>query len=336
MGNKIDSNNTDRENYEKSIKELREKIALLVKQRTEYLLKLDTIDSTSITLITEIKRNIIEIQQQIDQNNTSIRDFEVLLLQVSREISKYQGEIEIYKQNIEYYVEMMEKYEEIKSSLEEYIKKLENIIKKKTIDGTDDGTSIDISVYIKNIDTQDKDVIYKMNNQIEKFEVTLKEITRKYNEEYASFRSLLKKCEENCNTRIAVIQQEKNEMDEKCDKKINIRITEINKTNQITILEIRSSYRKEIIELKKKCSSDSVINISGEYNFETYKKHCLVLIEKNTQDDCKAITEVRSYYNEKCIMTSLPSGTKDLTTFASSDFTDDRNAKMMKRLNSSK
>merc|ERR1712032_60529 len=209
MGNKIDSNNTDRENYEKSIKELREKIALLVKQRTEYLLKLDTIDSTSITLITEIKRNIIEIQQQIDQNNTSIRDFEVLLLQVSREISKYQGEIEVYKQNIESYVEMMERYEEIKTSLEEYIKKLENIIKKKTIDGSDEGTSIDISVYIKNIDTQDKDIIYKLNNQIELFEVKIKSITKKYEEQFKNFSVLLKKCEDTCNSRISIIQQEK-------------------------------------------------------------------------------------------------------------------------------
>ena len=176
-----------------------------------------------------------------------------------------------------------------------------------------------------------------MNNQIEKFEVTLKEMTRKYNEEYASFKILLKKCEDGCNSRISIIQQEKSEMDEKCDKKISIRINDINKSTQITIMEIRQNYRKEIIELKKKCNDSSLHQSDkSEYSFEVYKKHCLILIEKNTSDDCKAIGEVRTYYNEKCIMTSLPSGTKDLTTFASSDFSDDRNALMMKRLNSSK
>ena len=336
---KIDSNNTDKENYEKQIKELHDRITVLIRQRTEYLSKLDTIDSTSITLISEIKLQIISIQRDIDENNTRIYGLQVILIQINKEINKYQGEIEVYKQNIEYYIETLEKYEEIKGSLEEYIKKLEAIIKKKTIDGTDQGTSIDISVYIKNIDTQDKDVIFKMNNQIEKFEVTLKEMTRKYNEEYKSFTILLKQCDTTCNSRISIIQQEKNEMEEKCDKKVNIRITEINKTHQITILEIRQSYRKEIIELKKKCTDlqigGSTID-STTYNFDIYRKHCLILIEKNTQDDCKAIGEIRSYYNEKCIMTSLPGSSKDLTTFASSDFTDDRNAKMMKRLNSSK
>merc|ERR1711957_1122614 len=166
--------NTDKENYEKQIKELHDRITVLIRQRTEYLSKLDTIDSTSITLISEIKLQIISIQRDIDENNTRIYGLQVILIQINKEINKYIGEIEVYKQNIEYYIETLEKYEEIKGSLEEYIKKLEAIIKKKTIDGTDQGTSIDISVYIKNIDTQDKDVIFKMNNQIEKFEVTLK------------------------------------------------------------------------------------------------------------------------------------------------------------------
>merc|ERR1712160_160813 len=211
-----DSNNTDKENYEKQIKELHDRITVLIRQRTEYLSKLDTIDSTSITLISEIKLQIISTQRDIDENNTRIYGLQVILIQINKEINKYIGEIEVYKQNIE-----------------EYIKKLEAIIKKKTIDGTDQGTSIDISVYIKNIDTQDKDVIFKMNNQIEKFEVTLKEMTRKYNEEYKSFTILLKQCDTTCNSRISIIQQEKNEMEEKCDKKVNIRITEINKTHQL-------------------------------------------------------------------------------------------------------
>merc|ERR1711957_844089 len=128
---KIDSNNTDKEGYEKQIKELREKIIILIKQRTDFLSKLDTIDSTSITLITEIKVSIINIQSQIDDNTQNIRNFEILLIQINREIYKYQGEIEVLKKNLEEYQDMMEKYEEIKTSLEEYIKKLENIIKKK-------------------------------------------------------------------------------------------------------------------------------------------------------------------------------------------------------------
>merc|ERR1711957_892215 len=270
----------------------------------------------------------------------NIRNFEILLIQINREIYKYQGEIEVLKKNLEEYQDMMEKYEEIKTSLEEYIKKLENIIKKKTIDGTDKGTSIDISVYIKNIDTQDKDIIYKLNNQIELFEVKIKAITTRYELEFKNFNIQLKKCDDTCNSRISIIQQEKNELEEKCDKKINIRITEINKSNQLTILEIRASLRKEINELKKKCTGENngenLLISDSSYNFELYMKHCHIVIEKNTQDDCKAIGEIRSYYNEKCIMTSLPGSTKDLTTFASSDFTDDRNAKMMKRLNSSK
>merc|ERR1711957_897582 len=186
------------------------------KQRTDFLSKLDTIDSTSITLITEIKVSIINIQSQIDDNTQNIRNFEILLIQINREIYKYQGEIEVLKKNLEEYQDMMEKYEEIKTSLEEYIKKLENIIKKKTIDGTDKGTSIDISVYIKNIDTQDKDIIYKLNNQIELFEVKIKAITTRYELEFKNFNIQLKKCDDTCNSRISIIQQEKNELEEKC------------------------------------------------------------------------------------------------------------------------
>ena len=59
----------------------------------------------------------------------------------------------------------------------------------------------------------------------------------------------------------------------------------------------------------------------------------LDVIEKNTSNDCKALNEIRQFYNEKCKNTALINSDKEMSTFASSELSGNFNNKMLKRLN---
>merc|ERR1712151_504140 len=328
--------------FDASIKKYTQRIENLLKiikeqesDRDSLFERLDTIDSNSFHMVSEIKQKITEITREISTNYVSYENYYQLLIREKEEWARYSALLEIYKKQTEENNEYIEKYNALKAELKKYIEQLKKLAEENNKIKIDSSTEIDISVYIKGIETQDPNIKFKIEHAIENFKVQIEEMKRKYEIEIKKYHALIDKEKEGCNSRITIIEQQKQQCEENCENKINVRITELTKTHETYVIQLNANYRKQIIELKKKISTNICSNIGGDgdtYNFERYKKHCMIVIEKNTENDCKTITDIRDHYNTKCIMTSLPT-TKDLTTFASSDFNDDRNSGMMKRLN---
>jgi len=322
--------------YEIKIKQVLDTINIEMNERDQWLDKLDTIDTTSILQISEIKQKISILSGQISQNYHHYETYYKLLIQYKSQWSKTSAELEIYRDWNERNNEMIEKYNKLKAQIAEYVDKLKKLAEEIKKIKIDNHVEIDISTYIQNIETQDPKVQFKIENAIESFKVQMAEMSRRYKIEIEKFHGLIDKEKESCNIRITTIEQSKQQIEEQCENKINIRITEITKTHETYVIQLNANYRKQIIEIKRKCTPINPQPDSLEqYNFEIYKKHCMIVIKKNREDDCKAITDIRDYYNENCIMTSLPN-TKDLTTFASSDFNGSRNSDMVNRLDTKK
>ena len=328
---------TDRDANDKNLKEYQLRIAQLLLQRKALMDKLDTIDSNNISIISEIKTQMTTIQINIDNFYTNIAKLDILIRQNISEIAALEAEIAIYKSNEEYYLDIISQYQTLLINMDAYILELKKIAEQDKIQNTD-GTTFNLTVYINQIDSQNKDIIFTLKNQIEAFNVNIKELQRQYQVEYKKFRTEITKGVESCNIKVNILLQEKNELEESCEKKIKKRVEECEKSNATIILNLKAKWRQDLIEIKRKCNDNPSINQQTDvtYNFEMYKKHCIILIERNTENDCKLIDDIRSVYNEKCIMTALPTSTKDLTTFASSDFNDTKNQLMMNRLDTKK
>jgi len=325
----ITNNDTSIEEKNRQIRNLKDKIKSLTDQKKDYLSRLDTVDCSNISIVNINKQYIINIQEQIEESYNQITNYQSLITSYQEENAKYRSQIEMYKENEKFYEELIDNYSQITTDQSDYIKRLNEIINDNKVKNKD-GQIIDINIYINNKDELVKD----LKIQIEKNIKRINELKIKYEKDVKIIREDCNKNKEYYNNQINIYIQNKSEFEEKCNNTINLRIKTINR--QYTEMEnyLKLKYREELNECKRNCknriSTDEKCN---EYNFEIYKKHCIALIDKNTENDCKAISEIRTIYNEKCIMTALPSSGKDLTTFASSDFTDDRNSLMMQRLN---
>jgi len=329
----ITNNNTDIQRNQREIDSLKDRIKQLIEQKKEILMKIDTIDCTSITLISEYKNKISEYQHSIQQYYNQILTLTQYILVSTGENSKLEAQIEFYKSNSEYYQELINKYSEINTDQSEYIKQLKEMIKKYIITD-EDGSVIDPGPWFQKNDG-DK-IITQLKLQITQINITVTKMVVEYTNNIKQIKIDYGKSISDCKNQLNIYINTISENEEKCIIRIDRMKRKLIEAHNSQIISLKFEYNQAINDCKKNCKGGSPTDCDNTYNFEVYMKHCHILIEKNTANDCKTIGDIRTYYNEKCIMTALPGSTKDLTTFASSDFSDDRNALMMKRLNSSK
>merc|ERR1712032_579501 len=336
----ISNNTTDINRYTNEIKSLRDKIKLLIEQKLEIMRKMDTIDCNSITLIVEYKKQVTNYESDINDYYEQIVRMEGMISTYSEENAKLNMQLEFYKSNSDYYRELVEKYSEINSDQDKYIKELEKLVKKYQLKDKD-GQVIDVTIIINKNDG-DRVLIEQLHQEIKQINIQITNIKNEYNNSITIIKNEYTKNITDCKNSKGNCENQVIEWEEKCNNRVEKMKKELLYHYDQYYMQIKINYQSQLNDYKKCCdrerdpTPDNITDINNTYNFEIYKRHCLILIDKNTANDCKAISEIRTVYNEKCIMTSLPSGTKDLTTFASSDFSDDRNALMMKRLNSSK